>query len=75
MTRTALVTGASGGIGGATARDLGVAIATGHTGRYEGCSFPTVGGATEASIWSIIFPIEAVEPGYRDRDAKLAELG
>lgn len=30
----------------ATCRSLGMAIVTGHTGRYEGCSFPMVGGAT-----------------------------
>jgi hydrogenase expression/formation protein HypE len=27
-------------------RQLGVAIITGHTGRYEGCDFPMLGGAT-----------------------------
>jgi hydrogenase maturation factor len=26
--------------------DLGVAIVTGHTGRYDGCAWPMVGGAT-----------------------------
>ncbi|MGH2664140.1 MAG: AIR synthase family protein [Actinomycetota bacterium] len=26
--------------------DLGIAIVTGHTGRYEGCTWPMVGGAT-----------------------------
>lgn len=25
---------------------LGVAVVTGHTGRYEGCAFPMIGGAT-----------------------------
>jgi hydrogenase maturation factor len=29
-----------------TCRELGVAIVTGHTGRYEGCRFPMLGGAT-----------------------------
>ena len=30
----------------ATCRDLGIAIVTGHTGRYDGCEWPMVGGAT-----------------------------
>jgi hydrogenase maturation factor len=29
---------------------LGVAIVTGHTGRYEGCGYPMVGGATVMAI-------------------------
>lgn len=29
-----------------TCRDLGLAVVTGHTGRYDGCSFPTIGSAT-----------------------------
>ncbi len=29
---------------------LGVAIVTGHTGRYEGCDYPMVGGATVMAI-------------------------
>jgi hydrogenase expression/formation protein HypE len=29
---------------------LGVAIVTGHTGRYEGCEYPMVGGATVIAI-------------------------
>src|SRR5438270_3285060 len=29
-----------------TCRQLGIAIITGHTGRYEGCAFPMLGGAT-----------------------------
>jgi hydrogenase expression/formation protein HypE len=29
-----------------TCADLGLAIVTGHTGRYEGCTWPMVGGAT-----------------------------
>jgi hydrogenase maturation factor len=29
-----------------TCEDLGIAIVTGHTGRYEGCEWPMVGGAT-----------------------------
>lgn len=27
-------------------RDLGMAVVTGHTGRYDGCAFPMLGGAT-----------------------------
>lgn len=34
----------------ATCRDLGLAIVTGHTGRYDGCNYPMVGGATIVSI-------------------------
>ncbi|HEX9750769.1 MAG TPA: AIR synthase family protein [candidate division Zixibacteria bacterium] len=30
--------------------DLGVAVVTGHTGRYEGCEFPIVGSATMIGI-------------------------
>ncbi|AHG02976.1 hydrogenase expression protein [Halobacterium sp. DL1] len=32
------------------ARDLGASITTGHTGTYEGCAFPTVGGATALAV-------------------------
>jgi hydrogenase maturation factor len=31
-------------------KELGIAIFTGHTGRYDGCSFPMLGGATAISI-------------------------
>ena len=31
---------------------LGLSIVTGHTARYEGCSFPMVGGATFAALGS-----------------------
>jgi len=34
----------------AEARDLGVSVVTGHTARYEGCSFPWVGGATALAV-------------------------
>ena len=30
--------------------DLGVAIVAGHTGRYDGCAWPMVGGATCAAV-------------------------
>lgn len=29
-----------------TCEDLGIAVVTGHTGRYEGCGFPMIGGCT-----------------------------
>lgn len=29
---------------------VGVSVVTGHTGRYEGCSFPVVGGATGIAL-------------------------
>ncbi len=32
------------------ARDLGVAVATGHTARYAGCNYPMVGGATALAV-------------------------
>jgi hydrogenase maturation factor len=32
------------------AEDLGVSVLTGHTARYEGCSFPWVGGATALAV-------------------------
>jgi hydrogenase expression/formation protein HypE len=34
----------------AECRDLGVAITTGHTARYEGCQFPWVGSATALAV-------------------------
>ncbi|MEF8856989.1 MAG: AIR synthase family protein [Haloplanus sp.] len=34
----------------AEANDLGVSVATGHTARYGGCSFPWVGGATALAV-------------------------
>jgi hydrogenase maturation factor len=30
--------------------DLGIAVVTGHTGRYDGCDWPMVGGATCAAV-------------------------
>ena len=32
------------------ARELGVSVVTGHTGRYAGCNYPMVGGATAVSV-------------------------
>jgi len=36
----------------ATCADLGIAIVTGHTGRYDGCDWPMVGGATCMALGS-----------------------
>ena len=33
-----------------TCLELGVAVITGHTGRYEGCQYPMVGGATMIGV-------------------------
>ncbi len=33
-----------------TCKQLGIAVISGHTARYEGCEFPMVGGATVMSI-------------------------
>ncbi|MBV9278477.1 MAG: AIR synthase family protein [Chloroflexi bacterium] len=33
-----------------TCRDIGMAIVTGHTARYDGCNYPMVGGATVISV-------------------------
>ena len=47
--------------------DLGVHIVTGHTARYEGCSFPWVGAATAFGVGK---PDEIVSPdGARPGDA------
>ena len=32
------------------AHELGVSVVTGHTGRYAGCNYPMVGGATAVSV-------------------------
>jgi len=51
----------------AEARDLGTSIVTGHTGAYEGCSFPTVGGATALAFGDrddLVLPTGAT-PGDR----------
>jgi hydrogenase expression/formation protein HypE len=49
------------------ARDLGASLTTGHTGTYEGCAFPTVGGATALAVGDpddIVLPTGA-RPGDR----------
>lgn len=33
-----------------TCREIGMAIVTGHTARYDGCDYPMVGGATVISV-------------------------
>ena len=51
----------------AECRDLGVAVVTGHTARYEGCSFPWVGGATAVAVGDpddLVFP-DGAQPGDR----------
>ena len=35
-----------------TCEDLGIAVVTGHTGRYDGCTWPMVGGATCMALGS-----------------------
>jgi hydrogenase maturation factor len=52
---------------GEECRDLGVAVVTGHTGRYEGCSFPWVGGATAVGVGdhdAVVRP-DGARPGDR----------
>lgn len=49
------------------ARDLGIGIVTGHTGTYEGCAFPTIGGATALAVGDpddVVYPTGA-RPGDR----------
>ena len=36
-----------------TCRELGVSIITGHTGRYENCHYPMVGGATMVGVGAL----------------------
>lgn len=33
-----------------TCRELGIAVVTGHTGRYDGCAYPMLGAATVMSV-------------------------
>ncbi|PSQ15424.1 hydrogenase expression protein [Halobacteriales archaeon QS_8_69_26] len=57
----------------AEAEDLGAAIVTGHTGRYEGCSLPWVGGATAMAVGD---PDDVVRPdGARPGDRLLVTKG
>jgi len=48
-------------------RDLGASVVTGHTARYEGCSFPWVGAATAFAVGDhedIVYP-DGATPGDR----------
>ena len=55
------------------AADLGVSVVTGHTARYEGCSFPWVGGATALAVGD---PADVVRPdGARPGDDLLVTRG
>jgi hydrogenase expression/formation protein HypE len=55
------------------ARDLGASVVAGHTARYEGCSFPWVGGATVMGVGN---RDEIVRPdGARPGDALLLTTG
>jgi hydrogenase expression/formation protein HypE len=55
------------------ARELGASITTGHTGTYEGCSFPTVGGATALAVGD---PADLVVPtGARPGDRVVVTKG
>ncbi|MEF8779433.1 MAG: AIR synthase family protein [Haloferacaceae archaeon] len=54
-------------------RDLGVSVVTGHTARYEGCSFPWVGAATAMAVGD---PDDLVRPdGARPGDDLLVTRG
>ncbi|AUX08746.1 hydrogenase expression/formation protein HypE [Halalkaliarchaeum desulfuricum] len=54
-------------------RDLGVSVVTGHTARYEGCSYPWVGGATAMAVGD---PEAVVRPdGARPGDDLLVTRG
>lgn len=55
------------------ARDLGVAVVTGHTARYEGCAYPMVGGGTAMAVGD---PDDLVRPdGARVGDRVLVTKG
>jgi len=57
----------------AECRDLGVAVATGHTARYAECSFPWVGAATGLAVGD---PDDIVRPdGARPGDDLLVTKG
>jgi hydrogenase maturation factor len=50
-----------------TCTDLGIAVVTGHTARYDGCAWPMVGGATCMALGSVdayVTP-EMARPGDR----------
>jgi hydrogenase expression/formation protein HypE len=55
------------------ATDLGVSVVTGHTARYDGCSFPWVGGATALAVGD---PGDVIRPdGARPGDDLLVTRG
>ena len=55
------------------ARDLGVSIVTGHTGRYAGCNYPMVGGGTPLAVGD---PDDLVRPdGAREGDRVIVTKG
>ncbi|MFQ3319565.1 MAG: hydrogenase expression/formation protein HypE [Natronomonas sp.] len=57
----------------AECRDLGISVVTGHTARYEGCSFPWVGAATGMAVGD---PADIVRPdGARPGDDLLVTKG
>ena len=55
------------------ARELGVAVVTGHTARYAGCNYPMVGGATALAVGD---PADVVRPdGARPGDSVVITKG
>lgn len=57
----------------AEARELGVSVVTGHTGRYAGCTYPMVGGGTVLGVGD---PTELVRPdGAQPGDCVLVTKG
>lgn len=58
---------------GAELEDLGATVVSGHTGRYDGCRFPWVGGATVLAVGD---PDELVRPdGARPGDRIVVTTG
>ena len=47
----------------AETRALGVSVVTGHTGRYDGCNYPMVGGATSLAVGD---PDDLIRPDGAD---------
>jgi hydrogenase maturation factor len=57
----------------AEASDLGMSVLTGHTARYEGCSYPWVGGATAFAVGDFE---EVIQPdGARPGDDVVISTG